>query len=139
MRTLQTQMRLRRLVRAHSEFSARLAAAPPSRQLAGAARDRLLKLTADLRETWAREAVLPLPAAAAAELPARPLQRHVSRAIAAIEVAIVAMDRPGVDLNGLDAEFQEAALPLMLCLQGLEHLPQDQLAGLLRPELARSA
>lgn len=130
MRTLQSQMRLRRLLRAEADFRLRRPAAPEP-ELLEAARRRLLGLAADLRSTWAKES-------AAGWVPA-PLGRYVARSLTGIEVALAALDRPGADLGGLEAEFQEAALPLLLCLRGLEDLGSSPLGELLAPELLRSA
>ncbi|MGH7778098.1 MAG: hypothetical protein ACREPI_13120 [Candidatus Dormibacterales bacterium] len=150
MRTLQSQMRLRRLVRIHSDFAVRLMRDPEDRVLAGAAADRLLQLAADLRAAWEQESAqgptAPVSAGGATWLGAQAggttpaaLRRHVSRAIARIEAAAGAMDRPGADQPGLAAEFEEAALPLIFCLRGLEQVPAAHLGDLAMRELGRSA
>lgn len=142
MRTLQSQMRLRRLLRVHAELSSRLVAEPGDVLLAGAARDRLLRLTADLRSAWTYESAQDAPPGSGSQSspgPPEALRRHVSRALAAIEAAVAAIDRPGADQQRRAAEFEESALPLMFCLRGLEQVPEAQLTALLTPDLARSA
>src|SRR6266700_3886606 len=52
MRTLATQVRLRRLMRVHGEYFERLAAAPSDGELAQLARARLAQLTDDVRRSW---------------------------------------------------------------------------------------
>src|SRR2546427_12654191 len=57
MRTLATQVKLRRLVRAFSEAQSRLASEPLARGLAGSLIDRLQELSGELRESWGRESL----------------------------------------------------------------------------------
>ena len=52
MRTLATQVRLRRLIRVHGEYTERLAATPADGELAQLARGRLLQLADDVRRSW---------------------------------------------------------------------------------------
>src|SRR5260370_1288554 len=56
MRTLSTQVKLRRLIRSTSEAFSRLRWEPAERRIAGSIVDRLLALAAEVRESWAREA-----------------------------------------------------------------------------------
>jgi hypothetical protein len=115
MRTLGTQVRLRRLLRVHSELSARLIAEPENRELAGATVARLLAICADVRDLWARES---LGAPGSSELAA--VRRQVTRSLAAIEAAVAELKAPGADPARLSGEFQDAAVPLVYLLRGLE-------------------
>ena len=58
MRTLATQVKLRRLIRAFAEARNRIASEPIDRRVVGSMVDRLLELSGDLRETWRRESRL---------------------------------------------------------------------------------
>jgi hypothetical protein len=115
MRTLGTQVRLRRLIRVHGELVARLLAEPENRELAAAAVSRLLGICADVRGLWSSESAR---GAAGAEDAA--LRRHATRALTAVEVAVAELKAPGADVARLSAEFQEAALPLLYMLRGME-------------------
>jgi hypothetical protein len=112
MRTLGTQVRLRRLIRVHGELVARLLAEPENRELAAASVSRLLTICRDVRELWSSESA-PGPEDAA-------VRRHVTRALTAVEVAIAELEAPGADVARLAAEFQDAAVPLVYMLRGLE-------------------
>src|SRR5256885_9246596 len=79
MRTLATQVKLRRLIRAFGEARIRLMSEPTDRRIVGSTVDRLLELAGDLRESWRREnALRPLEA---------PLGRHVKESIRTIGLA----------------------------------------------------
>ena len=69
MRTLSTQVRLRRLVRSFDEALNRLEAAPREREMTSSVVARLLELAAEVRESWRREN-------AAGRLP-RPLEQKL--------------------------------------------------------------
>src|SRR2546429_8960286 len=58
MRTLATQVKLRRLIRYFAESSARLDIEPGDRRLVGALVDRLLELAGDVQEAWRQESRL---------------------------------------------------------------------------------
>ena len=55
MRTLATQVRLRRLDRAFSEALDRLLSEPAEREMVGLISAKLLELASDVREAWRRE------------------------------------------------------------------------------------
>jgi hypothetical protein len=112
MRTLGTQVRLRRLIRVHGEVAARLLAEPENRELAAAGVARLLAICSDVRELWNAESA-PGPDDVA-------VRRHVTRALTALEVAVAELRAPGADVARLSIEFQDAAVPLVYMLRGLE-------------------
>ena len=118
MRSLQTQVRLRRVLRVYTEYAERLAETPGDSGLAGAARNRLLELTGSLHEAWAEDS-------ASVQLPA--IRRHVTRMLAAIDQAVASLGRPGADPRRLAGELQESALPLLLTLRGMEDVADRQL------------
>lgn len=124
MRTLATQMRLRRLIRVHAEYVDRLAGAPADGELAQAARLRLLGLSRDLREAWASDL-----AADGAGSGAAVLDRHVQRTLRAVEAVVAEMARPAADRRWLQERFQDAAVPLLMFLRGLEEAPAELLAA----------
>jgi hypothetical protein len=123
MRTLGIQVRLRRLLRMQAEAADRLAADPSNRSLASAAVARLLGICAEVRQTWALELAGGL---AAGDLST--VQRSVARSLSAIEALVAQMERPGADVMRLSAELQDAVVPLIYLLRGLEE-----------PSLARTA
>jgi len=118
MRSLQTQVRVRRLLRVYTDYSERLAESPADPSLAAAARNRLLELASSLHEAWAEDS-------ASVALPA--LRRHVTRTLAAVDQAVAAFGRPGTDPRRLAGELQESALPLLLMLRGMEDVADRQL------------
>ena len=120
MRTLATQVRLRRLIRVHAEYMERLAAAPSDGQLAQLARARLGQLADDARRAWLAD----LSAAEAAPGQAL-LDRHVTRSIKAIESVLAELSRPAGDREWLAERFRETAVPLLLFLRGLEDAPAE--------------
>lgn len=118
MRTLATQVKLRRLVRAFAEARERLVSEPSERRHAGAVVDRLLELARDVRETWRHEAeVRPLAAA---------LDAYVEGSLRTVELAIAGLQQEGADLELLRSDFELAALPLELFLRGLDSEPALQ-------------
>jgi hypothetical protein len=118
MRTLSTQVKLRRLIRTVAEVSARLEVEPPDRRLVGALVDRLLGLSADLRESWDRESGLgPLEPA---------LAGYVGQSLRMAELAIAGLRQAGADLELLRGDFEAAALPLEVFLRGLDAEPALQ-------------
>jgi hypothetical protein len=118
MRTLATQMMLRRLIRVHGDYVSRLRTDPLERDLPDAFRARLLEMVGSVRQAWARESAAAGPAGS--EL----LDRHVRRSLSAVEAAVAVIGAPIQDLQRLDAEFNQAALPLVFFLRGLEGSPQ---------------
>jgi hypothetical protein len=111
MRTLATQMHLRRVLRVQAEYQGRLLVEPDPAPLASAASARLLRLLQDVRATWGRES-------RGAELAA--LRPYVLRTLTAMQAAAAAIARPGADQARLGAEFREAGVPLVFCLRGLD-------------------
>ena len=119
MRTLATQMMLRRLIRVHGEYVRRLKAEPLERELPEALRARLLELVGTVRQAWARESAAAGPAGT--EL----LDRHVRRSLIAVEAAVAVIGASIQDLQRIEAEFNQAALPLVFFLRGLDGSPQS--------------
>jgi hypothetical protein len=128
MRALGTQLRLRRLLRAYGDYLERLSAGPEDRRLRAAGRARLLEMLQGLRETWRAEAAESLGGRELAGL-----RRHVSRSLSAMEAALAGLEQPGTSPERRSLEFQEAALPLVFFLRGLEELPERQVLEWLRP------
>ena len=118
MRTLATQVKLRRLIRAFAEARERLASEPFERRRIGPGVDRLLELAGDVRESWRREASLrPLEA---------PLDAYVAGALRTLELAIAGLQQVGADLELLRGDFETAALPLEVFMRGLDAEPALQ-------------
>jgi hypothetical protein len=118
MRTLSTQVKLRRLVRLFGEDVDRLLSEPAERQMAGTIAARLLELAAQVREAWERESFArPLAA---------PLGRHVRDELRTVELAIAGLQQTGADLELLRRDFEGAALPLEVFLRGLDLAPALQ-------------
>ena len=115
MRTLATQVRLRRLDRAFSEALDRLLSEPAERDMAGLISAKLLELAADVREAWRRESGLGRPPDA--------LDAYVKDALRTAEFAIAALPQSGADLELLGHDFDGAALPLEVFLRGLDAEP----------------
>jgi hypothetical protein len=130
MRTLATQMRLRRLLRAQAEYHQRLVTEGAVGPLAAAASARLRQLLQDVRTTWARESQ-------GAELAG--LRSYVQRSFAAMEAAAAALARPGADVHRLGAELRDAGVPLVFFLRGLDDSEAPVLAELAGRSLRRSA
>jgi hypothetical protein len=118
MRTLATQVKLRRLIRAFGEAQGRLVSEPLERRLAGSVVDRLLALSADVRDSWRRENL------------ARPLEPalggFVAQALRAADFAIAGLAQTGADLELLRDDFESAALPLEVFMRGLDAEPALQ-------------
>lgn len=130
MRTLATQMRLRRLLRAQADYQRRLAVEREARPLAIAASARLLQLLQDVRNTWERESQ-------GADLAG--VRPYVQRTFAAMQASAAAIARPGADVRRLGAELREAGVPLVFFLRGLDDSAAPVLAELAGRGLARSA
>ena len=118
MRTLATQVKLRRLVRTFAETVSRLESEPRERRLVGTLVDRLLELAADVRQSWVREA--------AAGRPEPVLGRHVADSLRTTDLAIAGLRQAGADLDLLRGDFESAALPLEVFLRGLDAEPALQ-------------
>lgn len=132
MRTLATQMRLRRLLRAQAEYQQRLLTEGPVGPLAAAASARLLQLLRDVRTTWARESQ---------GVDLAGLRTHVQRSLAAMEAAAAALAQPGADVARLGADLRDVGVPLVFFLRGVDDSEAPVLAELAgRPAaLPRSA
>lgn len=118
MRTLATQVRLRRLIRTFAESFDRLSSEPLERRLVGSVVDRLLELSGAVRESWRRESIVrPLEA---------PLERYVDESLRSIDLAIAGLGQAGADLELLRGDFEVAALPLEVFLRGLDAEPALQ-------------
>jgi hypothetical protein len=118
MRTLATQVKLRRLIRAFAEAQGRLASEPVERRTVGSVVDRLLELAADVRESWRREALArPLEPA---------LEAYMASSLRTAELAIAGLGQAGADLGLLRIDFESAALPLEVFLRGLDAEPALQ-------------
>lgn len=115
MRTLSTQVRLRRLIRAFSEALDRLLSEPSEREMAGSVASRLLELAADVRESWRRESL--------AGRPAEPLNGFVRDAMRTAEFAVAGLSQNGADLELLSRDFEGAVQPLEVFLRGLDAEP----------------
>lgn len=118
MRSLQTQVRLRRLLRVYTDYSERLADSPADSELASVARAKLFELAGSLHEAWAEDS---------ATVAISAIRRHVSRTLAAVDQAIAGLGRHSADPRSLAADLQEAALPLLLMLRGMEDVAERQL------------
>lgn len=112
MRTLGTQVRLRRLIRAFSESCWRLESEPTEYQVARAASERLIELAEGVRTSWRHESLAGRPSAA--------LDGYVRDSLRAAELAIAGLAQHGADLELLTRDFEGAALPLEVFLRGLD-------------------
>jgi len=130
MRTLQTQMRVRRALRTEAEYHRRLLTEGQQSELAQAASVRLLQVLRDVRAAWAQES-------AGVDLGA--LRTHVSRWLATMEAAAAGLAQPGCDSDLVSQRFAEAGVPLLVFLRGLDDSSAHLLAELAGPALARSA
>ncbi len=115
MRTLGTQVRLRRMTRAFSEALDRLLSEPSERQMAASIVAKLLELAAEVRESWRHESL--------SGRPAEPLNGFVQEAMRSAEFAIAGLSQAGADLELLGRDFDEAVLPLEVFLRGLDAEP----------------
>ena len=118
MRTLSTQVRLRRLVRTFGEAVDRLRAQPIQRMNAFAVSERLVELAQEVRDAWLRES--------AGTRAGGPLDRYVMDALRTMELTIVGLKQSGADLNLLRQDFETAALPLEVFMRGLDVEPALQ-------------
>ena len=118
MRTLATQVRLRRLIRTFADVVDRLRAEPSERSLATSTVSRLQGLADGVREAWDSEL--------AAERPEEALVRYVEQALRMTDLAIAGLGQAGADLELLRDDFESAALPLEVFLRGLDAAPALQ-------------
>jgi hypothetical protein len=128
MRTLQTQMRLRRALRTQAEYQRRLGTEGMAEELRRAASARLLQLLRDTRAAWAQES-------AGAALGG--LRTHVNRSLSAMEAAAAALERPGGEPDF--QPFRDSGVPLVFFLRGLDDSSEPVLAELTGAALQRSA
>ncbi len=115
MRTLSTQVRLRRLVRVFGESVDRLESEPYELRRAGSVADRLVELVADVRDSWAAESRLSPPEGA--------LERYFGESVRTLELVCAGLQQAGADLELLRRDFEAAALPLEVFLRGLDLEP----------------
>jgi hypothetical protein len=116
MRTLVTQVKLRRLTRAVDEATDRLLSEPAELEMAGLVAARLLKLVDGLAEAWDAERH------AASDGPAA-WDHYLNGALQTIRFAVAGIGQEGADIRLLAVDFTEAALPLEVFLKGLDHAP----------------
>src|ERR1700694_129343 len=124
MRSLQTQVRLRRLLRVYNDYSDRLADSPGDNRLAAAARSKLFQLAGALHAGCAEDS---------ATVAVSAIRRHVTRTLAAVDQAIASLGRPSSNPRSLAEDLQEAALAPLLMLRGMEDVADRQVLDWLRP------
>lgn len=134
MRTLGTQVRLRRLIRQHGELLDRVGQVPGDVDLRASVAARLGSLAGDVRSAWSAEI-----AAAQLTPELRVCDAHVRRALRAIDATVAEIRNAPAGLDWLRSQFLGAAVPLLLFLRGLEDTPEALLEGWLAPTLAKSA
>src|ERR1700730_14163521 len=108
MRTLQSQVKLRRLIRSTSEAMTRLRWEPSERAMAGSIVDRLLELAAEVRESWGQGAL--------SGRRGEPLSAFVAESLRSLDRATAGVAQDGSDLELLRQDFERAALPLEVVL-----------------------
>jgi len=118
MRTLSTQVRLRRLVRTFGESLDRLHSEPLERGMAASVSERLVELSGEVGDAWRRESV--------GRRSGEPLDRYVRDALRSMDLAIVGLQQKGADLDLLRQDFERAALPLEVFMRGLDAEPALQ-------------
>ncbi|MDQ6692557.1 MAG: hypothetical protein M3Z13_07300 [Candidatus Dormibacteraeota bacterium] len=131
MRTLQTQVRLRRLLRVYSEYSDRVAYGPGDVRLAEAARAKLFELAGHVHEAWSADSsTVAIPA----------IRRHVAFTLAGMDEAIASLGRRNTDPIRLADQLKDAAVPLLLMLRGMEDIADGQVLDWLGTrDLAKTA
>lgn len=115
MRTLSTQVRLRRLIRAFSEALERLLSEPGEREMVLPVSARLLERAAEVRQAWSHEGTDDEREAV--------YDRFVVESLRTLELAISGLAQEGADLRLLGSDFNGAALPLEVFLRGLDVQP----------------
>ena len=118
MRTLSTQVRLRRLIRSFGESVDRLRSEPLELQRAASVVARLLELAEHVRNAWRHEEGFG-PAVPAFE-------RHFQDSLRQMELAIAGLQQEGADLELLRSDFEVVALPLEVFMRGLDGEPALQ-------------
>lgn len=119
-----TQMRVLRLLRMHAAEAARLRDRPFDRAQRESTVRKLLEQTRNIRRGWSAELAAD-PAAA----PGATVERQVVRRMVALEAATALLTQPGADLERARGEFEDAALPLLLMLRGLDGYSEASLLG----------
>ena len=131
MRSITTQLRLRRLLRAYGEYADRLSRSPADPALMAAARTRLAELITDLHAAWAvdsRSIVIPA------------LRRQFARRLAEVDAAVAGFGRDAAEPQTAAGRLRESALGLLLMLRGMDDLPDRIVQEWLgTEELARTA
>ncbi|MBO0684209.1 MAG: hypothetical protein J2P45_13695 [Candidatus Dormibacteraeota bacterium] len=133
MRTLGTQVRVRRLLRLEGELLQQLLPAHGFSASRRTASRRLLQALGDVRDAWAAD----LRSAAGAGPGLDDLHRHVRRVLAALELQAAALERNTTDVCTFDREFREAAVPLLFLLRGVEDAGDQALLAWAAPEPLR--
>ncbi|HKV88035.1 MAG TPA: hypothetical protein VJT78_08575 [Candidatus Dormibacteraeota bacterium] len=118
MRTLSTQVRLRRLIRAFDEAVDRMLSEPLEGRRAGSVVARLRELAEQVADAWRREN--------AARSLGGSLERYVEDSLRTIELAVAGLDQAGADLELLRGDFEDVALPLEVFMRGLDSEPALQ-------------
>lgn len=118
MRTLGVQVKLRRLIRVYEDGVSRLGSEPFELSRAGLVVERLLELSAEVRDAWLEESRMRPPEAA--------LERFVADSLRSIDFAIAGLAQAGANLELLRRDFEAAALPLEVFLRGLDAGPALQ-------------
>jgi hypothetical protein len=147
-RTLGTQVRLRRLLRLEGELAQRLVSEAADSRLRRLAARRLLEAIGDVRSAWTadlraagegagQEAGQHAGREAGQDAGMGELRRHVSRALAALELLAASLERPAPNLVAADSEFRQVAVPLLFFLRGVEDAGDQALRAWLAPEPLR--
>src|SRR5258708_7397018 len=118
MRTLSTQVRLRRLIRSFDEAVNRLLSDPHERSAAGSVAARLPERATAVREAWRHEN-------GPGRLP-KALGGYGRDGMRTMGLAIAGVQQAGADLELLRQDFEEAALPLEIFMRGLDAEPALQ-------------
>ena len=132
-RTLGTQVRVRRLLRLETEMVEQLLPPGGISALRRTASRRLLQALGDVRSAWAAD----LRVAGGAGPGLDDLHRHVRRVMAALELQAAALERTPTDVHAFDREFREAAVPLLFLLRGVEDAGDQALLAWAAPEPLR--
>ena len=132
-RTLGTQVRLRRLLRVEGEVVQQLAPVRADSRARRSASRRLVQTVGDVRDAWTADLRLATgPGAGLGEL-----RRHVTRTLAWLDLLAAGLERTTVDVLAFDREFREAAVPLLFFLRGVEDAGEQALLAWLSPEPLR--
>jgi hypothetical protein len=131
-RTLGTQVRLRRLIRLEGELAERLASPQTDTRLRRVVTRRLLAAIGEVRTGWTADLRAAGDGGGVEEL-----RRHVSRALATLEALSAGLERPAADVAAADSEFRQVAVPLLFFLRGVEDAGDQALLAWLSPEPLR--